>query len=485
VFAGAFGAVALLGLAVSSSAVAKTPPNQTLLGRKLSVATALVGGRDGGGEPSIATGPHGYLYVSWPGSNMNFARSTDGGKTWTAGGQPQVDSTGDTSVNVDSSGAVYETDLHVIETSDKTLQADVFKSKDHGTTWTLRGSSVLEPDNTTGNPFFVDRQWVDAYIPPGKTTNDAIVGLEYHDFGPSAVWVSVSKDGGKTYALPVDVVNDPVAIADTYCNSIPGGLKIVPNGLPHAGRMYVSWLGADPANAATGCNETQLAAFHSVWTAYSDDQGATWTDHLVFDPGPLHDGSEIFPDITLDNQGNPYVAFAMNLTTEFDMYVEQSLDGGNTWNGKTDGTGAPYKVNSSTGTHYFPAIGVGNPGQVDVAYIATDTVVASDPNGKPMPGGDNSAVWNVYLAQTRNLGSRAFKNILVSPLPIHTGDVCTLGLFCAAVPNANRDILDFIDLAVDHAGLAHVVYTAADGTMADGIYAGNQNGGPTVGRGGH
>ncbi|HCO02303.1 MAG TPA: hypothetical protein DIT48_02835, partial [Actinobacteria bacterium] len=74
----------------------------------------------------------------------------------------------------------------------------------------------------------------------------------------------------------------------------------------------------DPANAVTGCNYTQAAAFHSVWTAVSDDNGATWTDHLGFDPGPLHDASEIFADMALDNQGNPYLAFTMNLTNDQD-----------------------------------------------------------------------------------------------------------------------------------------------------------------------
>lgn len=82
--------------------------------------------------------------------------------------------------------------------------------------------------------------------------------------------------------------------------------------------IYAAGLRGDPANAVTGCNYTQAAAFHSVWTAVSDDNGATWTDHLGFDPGPLHDASEIFADMALDNQGNPYLAFTMNLTNDQD-----------------------------------------------------------------------------------------------------------------------------------------------------------------------
>src|SRR5204862_3365744 len=69
---------------------------------------AQVGTRNNGGEPSIVTGPSGMLYVSWPGDIMGFARSGNGGRSWTQGGQPaDAGSVGDTSVTTDASGAVY------------------------------------------------------------------------------------------------------------------------------------------------------------------------------------------------------------------------------------------------------------------------------------------------------------------------------------------------------------------------------------------
>ncbi|HYT29488.1 MAG TPA: sialidase family protein, partial [Actinomycetota bacterium] len=429
-------------------------------------------------------GPEGNVYVSAPGSGMEFWRSTDQGKTFTQGSSPESPS-GDTSVNVDSSGAVYETNLHVISGTN-TLQVDVFKSFDFGATWPQKGTSTLESSNSSGQPLLVDRQWVDAYIPPGKTTDQAQVYLTYHDFGPGTMWVSSSSDGGKTFGPPMDIINDPVAAADSFCNTIPGSVKVVPSG-PHAGRVYVAWLAADPANPATGCNETQLAAFHTVWIAYSDDNGATWKDQLVFDGGLLHDGSEIFADMTLDNQGNPYVAFSMNLKDEFDVWVEASFDGGQTWNGKSDGTGQPYQANVDTGTHYFASISAGNPGQIDVAFIRTDMIVGTLPNGKPDPSTDSTASWNVYAAQSKTLlsGTPKFKVVKLSTSPMHVGDVCTLGLFCAAVPGTNRDILDFIDVAVDHSGLFHVAYTDDNNYAAGALVMANQVAGPTVGSGGH
>jgi hypothetical protein len=329
----------------------------------------VIGPQNGGGEPSVAISPDHTIYVSAPGDAMEFWRSPDGGKTWTQGASPESPS-GDTSVNVDQSGAVYESNLNVITGDQNTLQVDLFKSFDRGTTWPQKGSSAIEDSNASGQPALVDRQWVDAWIPPGHTTNTATVCLTYHDFGPSQMWVSCSFDGGRTFGLPVDAITSPLAQADSYCNTIPGGLKIVQSG-PHAGRIYIAWLAADPLNPVSGCNLTQLAAFHSIWSAFSDDGGRSWTDRLVYDAGPLHDGSEIFADLTLDNRGNPYVGFVMNVRTEYDIWVEASFDGGSTWNGRSDGTGAPYLVNADQGTHFFAAIAAGSPGQVDVAYLDT------------------------------------------------------------------------------------------------------------------
>lgn len=381
---------------------------------------------------------------------------------------------------------MYESNLNVITGDQNTLQADVFKSFDKGVTWPQRGRSTLESSISTGQPFFVDRQWTDAYIPSGSDTDHARVYVSYHDFGPSQVWVSGSTDGGRTFGLPVNVITSPAAQASSYCNTIPGGLKVVQSG-PHAGRVYVVWLAADPANPVTGCNITQLAAFHSIWSAYSDDGGATWTDQLVFDPGPLHDGSEIFADLTLDNRGNPYVAFAMNLNPNWDVWVEASFDGGTTWNGRSDGTGQPFQVNRPGGTNYFPTIAAGKPGQIDVAWLDTTTVVPATAYGKPTPGADSDASWYLFVAQSKNLlsGTPTFSSIRATPTPMHVGDICTLGLFCAAVPNSNRNILDFIDVAVDANGFAHVAYTDDNNYANGALVMANQVGGSRVGPGGH
>ena len=441
------------------------------------LSVVKVAPKDGGGEPSIASGPEGNLYVSYPSnSGMSFFRSFNGGSSWNAGGIPQSGS-GDTSLNVDTSGAVYEGNLNGGEVP---LQADVFKSFDFGKTWPQRATSADGMD-ASSQPFLVDREWTDAFIPPGKTTNQAQVYLQYHDFGPSQVWVASSSDGGKTFGPPADVAAaSPQSEAYTFCNSIPGGVKVVQSG-PHAGRVYAAWLTGDPVtNPATGCNITQMDTFHTIWIGWSDDQGQTWTSQLIYDGGFGHDASALFSDLTLDDQGNPYVAFADNIGDEWDMWVMSSFDGGKTWNGKSDGTGKPYKVNSDTGTHFFPAIAVGDPGKVDVAWIGTPTKIDTLPYGKPSPGGGAGASWYTFTAQSldENTGTPHWTQTKVTPEPIHVGDVCTLGIFCV-FPNSDRDLLDFIDIAVDPQGAAHVAFTQ-DTDKSNGIYAANQTAGKRV-----
>jgi hypothetical protein len=457
-----------VGAAFAGTAAAREPAP---IGAKL----VKVAPKNGGGEPSIAVGPEGNEYVSYPSNDgMSFYRSFTGGSSWSPGGIADP-SSGDTTVNVDPSGAVYQGNLN------GNLQGDVWKSFNAGKTWPQKGVG-LDGQDASGNPFLVDRPWTDTFIPPRKTTRRARVYLEYHDFAPSQVWVNVSKDGGKTFGTPTDVVaSSPAAEAATFCNSIPGGVKVVQSG-PRAGRVYAAWLAADlPTNAATGCNLTQLDTFHSVWIAWSDDQGATWTAHPVYDGGFGHDASALFADLTLDRRGNPYVAFGDNLKDEWDIYVEASFDGGKTWNGQSDGTGKPYKVNADTGTHFFPAIVAGDPGNVDVAYIRTRKRIATLPYGKPAPGGGDGAHWFLYVGHSRNLvsGDPTWTVSKLTPRAIHVGDVCTLGLFCAVFPTANRDLLDFIDAATDRHGRVHVAFTQ-DTRRRKGIYVGNQTSGRRV-----
>jgi hypothetical protein len=461
-------------------------------GPKFNLVT--VGPKNGGGEPSIVSSANGELLVSYPGSGMDFYRSGDFGKSWSKGATADAAS-GDTCVTTDQSNAIYQCNLAGSAES-LPLQADVFKSLNNGNSWTQGAPFVPGGAGICGascSPFGVDRQWTAAWIPPGKTTAQAEVALMYHDFvGPSQIWVNMSNDGGATFGAPSPILANPAltpsgltgaGLAQFYslCNTIPSGVYIEKSG-PHIGRIILGWIAADPVQNATGCNVSMAQSFHTLWVAWSDDGGATWTPQLAFDGGIGHDASTPFVGFTLDNQGNPYFGFADNLNStpacavgtpgpscEYDMYVVSSPDGGATW-------GTPLKVNTDTGTHFMPAIAVGDPGHVSVAYLHTASIIPTDVLGKATPGGGAGDIWNLVASQINlkpaNAAEAGWAPSQATVTPMHIGDICNLGIACVSQVGSNRSLLDFISETLDVNGCAHIAYT--DDNTAPGIRVANQ-----------
>jgi hypothetical protein len=488
-----------------------------------------------GGEPTIASNARGELYDTTPSGGTILYKSTNKGSTWAKTTTADAAS-GDDCITTDQSGALYECNL-AGSPSAAPLQADVWKSTDDGNTWTYGNNQIdtaagSDACGTSCSPFGVDRDWVDAYIPPGGATSKAIVALMYHDFyGPSRIWVNISIDGGKTYGPPIDVLSNltssgasqgAVAAADSACNTVPTGARIEKTG-PHPGRIYLSWIASDPESAATGCNVTMVQSFHNLFVAWSDDNGATWTPQLAYDTGLGHDTSTPFASFTLDNGGNPYIGFATpgpsdnpvtcagestagtvqsDPSCAYHMWVVWSADGGSTWDaggGSIPGSAASaYEVDPSTKpqTDVFPAIAAGAPGKVDVAWLRTNETEPTDPLGKFDPGGcagpgptngnptfyPPTCAWNLYAGQSLDLtsatGTASWATGQVTTSPMHVGDICNLGIFCLA-PASNRNLLDFISETIDPTtGYAHVAY--ADDNKVNKLRAANQVSGPSV-----
>ena len=515
-----------LGFLVAAAAAAIGPPLAVVGASTPAYSVANVGAY--GGEPSIVSDNLGQLYDSTPSGGTVTYTSTDRGTTW-----KQVTtadpSSGDDCLATDQANAVYMCNLAGSQGA-APLQADVWKSTDHGTTWT-HGAGAIPQCATSCSPFGVDRDWVAASIlPPATTTSKAEVVLMYHDFyGPSQIWVNISHDGGATFGAPQEVLASPavkpgavtgtlVAQGYTFCNTVPAGVEIAPPGTPHAGRITVGWIAADLAQNATGCNISMLQSFHTLWISYSDDNGLTWTPQQAFDAGFGHDASTPFVGFTEDSQGNPYFGFTINLNSnpatcsaesaagtvqsdtscEYDMYVVWSGNGGTTWDGGggliPGSAGRPYRVNPAgdTGTHFFPAIAVRNPGQVDVAYLRTPEIIPTDAFGKANPGGcagpgpangnpttyPPTCSWNLYAAQSLNLtsgpSSAAWATTQITTTPMHVGDICNLGIACVA-PSSNRNLLDFISEDLDPSGCAHIAYS--DDNTINKLRAANQTAG--------
>jgi len=479
-----------------------------------------------GGEPSIVSDNSGRLYISTPSGGTITYRSTNHGTSWTQVKTADPGS-GDDCLATDQSGAVYLCNLNgsldVVP-----LQADVWKSVDRGQTWT-QGAPITRQASVCAascSPFGVDRDWVAASIPPTYSdTGHAEVVLMYHDFyGPSEIWVNISHDGGTTFSpaqpvLATAVQGDPttavVVGAETFCNTVPAGVAIAPPGTPHAGRIFVAWIAADPVQNASGCNVSMFQSFHNLFISYSDDNGVTWAAQQAFDAGIGHDASSPFAAFTIDNQGNPYFGFTINLQSdptcstksgaalqsatycEYDTYLVWSNDGGRTWDGgggRLPGSAATaYRVSppSETGTHQFPTISAGDPGKVVVGYLRTPLIEPTDALGKFLPGGCASSQtvaygvgpcpWNLYAAQSLNLqagpsgpSGAIWAVTQITSTPMHIGDICNLGIACIGRAGSNRHLLDFNMSALDPQGCNHIAY--ADDNTVNKLRVANQSG---------
>src|SRR4051794_37002942 len=165
-----------------------------------------------GGEPSIAVDPRGVLYDDTPSGGMISYRSTNQGRTWAPTAVADK-SSGDDCLTTDQSGAVYQCNL-AGSAENAPLQADVWKSTNGGKSWTQGDTQGALPASTCGTScsvFGVDRDWLAALsLKPNTTADKAEVVLMYHDFyGPSSIWVNISKDGGKTFSSPINALAPP------------------------------------------------------------------------------------------------------------------------------------------------------------------------------------------------------------------------------------------------------------------------------------
>jgi len=526
----------LAGLALVASGLA-APAAATAVA-SAGPAYSLVNVGAYGGEPSIASDSKGVLYETTPsglpsGPQMGdppIYRSGNGGASWSMI-QPADTTSGDDCLATDQGRSLYWCNLASGTASTLPLQADVWKSTIATSCTTAcnwqHGSSVLGSTQcgTSCSPFGVDRQWVAASVPAGGTTANAEVVLMYHDFfGPSQIWVNISTDGGAHFGAPVEVLANSsvpgavVAQGYTMCNTVPAGVGIVPPGQPHAGRIIVAWIAADLPQNATGCNITMAQSFHTLWVAYSDNGGATWTAQQAMDIGIGHDASTPFVAFTLDAHGNPYIAFAApgpagnpavcaaesaagtvqsDPSCAYHMWVVWSADGGATWDGGgglIPGSAArAYEADpgGAAGTDVFPTIAAGRPGQVAVGWLHTGEIEPTDAAGKFLPGGcagpgngnpatyPPACAWNLVAGQSVNLtlspARATFTRTQVTTTPMHVGDICNLGIFCVD-PTSNRHLLDFNMETIDpKTGCAHIAF--ADDNTVNMLRVANQTAG--------
>jgi hypothetical protein len=149
----------------------------------------------------------------------------------------------------------------------------------------------------------------------------------------------------------------------------------------------------------------------------------------------------------------------------------------------------------------LPHLAVTSPGNVDVVWYGTSatgepngvcgtiatqspcTDSSGKPDGFPDYTSSSAPAWYVYMAQSTNAlsASPTFREVKANPAATHYGEICTNGLVCGA---SDRTLLDFISVAVDCKGLAHIAYGAntkqQEAAGETFVHVANQTGGSTI-----
>jgi hypothetical protein len=477
---------ALVGAAVFAApgATAKPPAPGGAKAPSFGGDVVLPGGQ--GAEPSMAidtspTASRGDIYVAAigdPNAPLEW-HSYNFGKTWS---QPVPFDTngqlrgGDQDIVVNTNGDVLATDLDV-------AYASVQISKDQGKSF----------NEGTQTAFEDDRPWLTA---AGQN-----VYVAYHDFTAETPMVCTSHDGGNTFPACIPTFGGDPSVANCVENTVPSrSLSIDPTNFS-LNFMYSC------STAAENAQHPPFGPLHDFYLAQSFDGGLTWTTHTVFQAdtsnGKAPSYGNIFGNVAIDSGGNYYALFDGTAddnnadTNPYHVYLAVSRDHGQTWS-------KPIQVDHDTngaGTHVLAHLAVTSPGNVDVVWYGTSatgepngfcgTLVSQSPctdsAGKPdglAPYTDpNAPAWNVYLAQSTNAlsASPTFKQVAANATPTHYGEICTNGLVCGS---SDRSILDYISVAVDCKGFAHIAYggnTKAQETAGKTfVHVANQTGGTAL-----
>jgi hypothetical protein len=360
------------------------------------------------GEPGIDVAADGTLYVnapvgllsSLPGAASLLFRSDDGGASWIRtdpGLRANLPGGGDSDVALSpSDGTVYFTDLYLAEST-------VSVSHDKGATWAFA--------NPVGGAPVHDRQWLCA--PGGSDV------YHVYDQIPTGLWVSHSIDGGMTYALG-SLAATPV---DRTGFIGPPGTMVCEAGAGMLGTG--NRVGVIYANSTGG-----------VGFARSTNGGVTWTQVLVSSV----DGADTtggFPIVADAGNGRLAAVWMEFLGGRSRVRFSSSVNFGGTWS-------APATL-VSAGTSLYPWVDARG-GKISVALYHSDAEATPD----TVP---EESLW--YVKYLESTGGAFTPLAVVDPTPVKSGPICVEGLNCSG----DRELLDFLSVAIDPALRANVVWT--------------------------
>lgn len=426
-------------------------PTLAILDENVLFLTAKAGNQD---KPSIAEG------ASW------LWRSIDGGESWTSLREPiraapttpvtrEPVRASDPDVIVSPDGWVYYLDWWIARTpwqrgpipqpipspGASVTNFVVEASDDAGETWTSAPITIPMAEGLA-----VDRPWLvagpDGYLAIFYTAsefrlNNAAAGLSVPVHGSNGIHLVMSGDHGRTWSEPIEAVpeTDDRALLIAHPWMLPSGRLMLPYGVILVTGDDDAF--DDPAEAMV---------------AYSDDQGATWTDAKIADvPGGFE---QIWPlQGAVSPDGRAYVAWGERRSDRLSLWLSASDDEGETWS-------APVLV-ADAGANILPWVAATSGGRVAVGYYHADI------SGKPR---GNETTWYADVAESGD-GGLTFRTMRAAE-PAKVGSICPEGTRCEQDAISNRELQDYVGLAYGPNGTLHFSYTKSrelDGKLAGQI----------------
>jgi hypothetical protein len=218
-----------------------------------------------------------------------------------------------------------------------------------------------------------------------------------------------SDDGGTTYG--------PSVIAyRAECGGLHGHVKVAPDGTVYLPNR--------------GCGTSQAVVV-------SEDNGLTWEVRKIL--GSASSSSD--PSVGIDSTGKVYFGYADGDTV---AAVSMSTDRGKTWTNPLN-VGATFGINNVV----FPAVVAGDANRAAFAYLGT-------PTAGGLTGPRFTGIWHLYIAMTYD-GGATWTTVDGTP-----NDAVQRGcIWLGGGANVCRNLLDFMDVQMDHEGRVLVGY--ADG----------------------
>ncbi|MBI2425768.1 MAG: exo-alpha-sialidase, partial [Candidatus Hydrogenedentes bacterium] len=325
---------------------------------------------------------------SWE-TDVLYARSIDGGLTWTAPAALNTNAASDTGdddvpqLTTDGQGvwlAMWESTNTLVGTPGWDSDIHYARSTDGGLSWTDPASLKTDAASDFGHDFdpqlTTDGQglWLATW-----TSNDGLDGTLGTDYD---ILCARSTDGGMTWTAPAAL--NTHAASDSARDDAPQ-LTTDSQGL-----WLATWTSIDPLGGTPGPDE-------DIRYGRSTDGGLSWTAGAVLNPNDaINSGDDSSPQLTTDGQGLWLATWQSNdtlgwtLGTDYDILYSRSNDDGLSWTEP-----APLNTNaaSDTGDDYSPQLTTDGQGVWLATWYSNDTL-----------GGPFSTDYDIHYARSTDGG---------------------------------------------------------------------------------